>query len=103
MKIFGLLLTTVGFLGMTADANDARWQSDSSIINIASKDGTPIAAECAGTGPSLVIVLGVPVTAAAGNLCSRFLRRASPFVRWIVAATEQVVIRLITLCMQLTC
>jgi pimeloyl-ACP methyl ester carboxylesterase len=58
MKIFRVLLTALGILPIVADVNGAASQSDSAIIRVKSKDGTSIAVECAGTGPSLVIVHG---------------------------------------------
>jgi len=58
MKIFCLLLTAFAVLRVVADVNGAVSQSESAIIKVRSKDGTSIAVECAGTGPSLVIVHG---------------------------------------------
>jgi len=58
MKTFGLLLAIVGFLWRSAAAEGAGWHSEALIISIKSRDGTPIAVECAGEGPSLVIVHG---------------------------------------------
>jgi pimeloyl-ACP methyl ester carboxylesterase len=47
------------FGGMTACAGvPSAPKSDHSILTVTSKDGTPIAVECAGSGPSLVIVHG---------------------------------------------
>lgn len=58
MKIFGLLLVTAGFLCRTAAISAAVSEPESSIATVESKDGTSIAVECAGAGPSLVIVHG---------------------------------------------
>jgi pimeloyl-ACP methyl ester carboxylesterase len=58
MKIFRLVLSTLGVLRIVADVNGAVSQSETTIIKVTSKDGTSIAVECAGTGPSLVIVHG---------------------------------------------
>ena len=58
MTIFRLVLTTLGVLRIAAHVNGAVSQSESAIIKVTSKDGTSIAVECAGTGPSLVIVHG---------------------------------------------
>src|ERR1700720_2640417 len=49
---WGVLLATNSFPQAVADA------SKNTIIRVNSKDGTPIAVECAGAGPSLVIVHG---------------------------------------------
>src|ERR1700720_1174761 len=49
---WGVLLATNSFPQAAAEA------SKNTIIRVNSKDGTPIAVECAGAGPSLVIVHG---------------------------------------------
>lgn len=58
MKTFGLFLVTAGFLCRNAEMSAAVSQPESSITSVTSKDGTVIAVECAGVGPSLVIVHG---------------------------------------------
>ncbi len=56
MKSFYFILATLAFLTKTTGGPVS--QVESSIVSLQSKDGTSIAAECAGTGPSLVIVHG---------------------------------------------
>jgi len=52
-------LTAASFAPATAGTDVSPAQSPvSSVVNVKSKDGTLIAVECAGTGPSLVIVHG---------------------------------------------
>jgi pimeloyl-ACP methyl ester carboxylesterase len=55
MKILSVFLVIFVFFSRV---NGESPQAESSVIHVASKDGTSIAVECAGTGPSLVIVHG---------------------------------------------
>jgi pimeloyl-ACP methyl ester carboxylesterase len=55
MKILGVFVAAVVFF---SSFNQGNSQSASSVLNVTSKDGTSIAMECAGAGPSLIIVHG---------------------------------------------
>jgi pimeloyl-ACP methyl ester carboxylesterase len=55
MKILGVFVAAVVFFSSFKQGNS---QSASSVLNVTSKDGTSIAMECAGAGPSLIIVHG---------------------------------------------
>ena len=59
MRIFDFLGVTAAVLIIIPGGHaELSAQSETSIVRIASKDGTPIATECAGSGPNLVIVHG---------------------------------------------
>jgi pimeloyl-ACP methyl ester carboxylesterase len=55
MKILSVFLVIFVFF---SHVNGENLQTESSVIHVASKDGTSIAGECAGTGPNLLIVHG---------------------------------------------
>lgn len=51
-------MRTIVLLALCTGTPSAAGEAQTSISTVASRDGTPIAIECAGAGPSLVIVHG---------------------------------------------